>query len=99
MFGDLGVGAALGDKGDQFPFPGLRFPGLAGVYFWGGSGVVSIRAYSTAVARLIAAPRSSAVRVRSVPSAWRAARRGCPAAQTSSAAAMSSAMISASVNA
>ena len=26
--GDLGVGAALGDQGDQFPFPGAELPGV-----------------------------------------------------------------------
>ena len=74
--GDLRVGAALGDQGDQLPFPGAEpcpGPAAAGC---GGPGSVSIRAYSAAVARLIAAPRSSAARVRPGPSACRAARSG-----------------------
>ena len=75
--GDLRVGAALGDQGDQLPLPGAepaqawRRPGLPRA----GSSV-SRRAYSAAVAALIAAPRCSAARARSGPSACRAARSG-----------------------
>ena len=73
--GDLGVGTALGDQGDQLPLPGTERPqpGAAGC---GGPGAVSIRAYSAAAARLIAAPRSSAARARPAPSTWRALRNG-----------------------
>ena len=73
--GDLGVGAAPGDQGDQFPLPGAERPGPPPPAR-GGPGSVSSRAYSAAVARLIAAPRSSAARVRSGPSACRAWRCG-----------------------
>ena len=57
--GDLGVGAALGDQGDQFPFPGAELSRARRRGGCCGPGAVSIRAYSAAVARLIAAPRSS----------------------------------------
>ena len=72
--GDLRIGLALGDQGDQLPFPGAELPrawAAGGV----GPGSVSIRAYSAAVTRLIAAPRSSASRARPGPSACRASRR------------------------
>ena len=65
---DLSVGAPLGDQGDQLPFPGTE-PAqarLAGDWRTLGSSV-SMRAYSAAVARLIAAPRSSAAQVRAGP--------------------------------
>ena len=58
--GDLRVGAALGDQGDQFPFPGAEPSQPRARRRAGGAGAVSIRAYSAAVSRLIAAPRSSA---------------------------------------
>jgi hypothetical protein len=59
-------------------------PGAAG---WDGLGSVSIRAYSAAVSRLIAAPRCSAARVRPAPIAcwaWRsgASRPRAPSGQS-----------------
>ena len=71
--GDLGVGAALGDQGDQLPLPGAELPQPRRGWRLR-AGAVSRRAYSAAVARLIAAPRSSAARVRAGPSACRASR-------------------------
>ena len=62
--GDLGVGVTLGDQPDQLPFPGALSPpspGAAGCR--GPVPSVSSRAYSAAVAQLIAAPRCSAARV------------------------------------
>jgi hypothetical protein len=68
--GDLRIGAALGDQGDQLPFPGaeLSLPCAAAAC---GAGAVSRSAYSAAVSALIAAPRCSAARTRSGPSACR----------------------------
>ena len=74
LAGDLGVGAALGDQGDQFPFPGAELPAS-----WRRlrlRAAVSMAANSAAVARVIAAPRSSAARVRAGPSACLAFRMG-----------------------
>jgi len=53
----------------------LSDSGLGAADGQGGLGAVSIRAYSIAVSRLIAVPRSSAVRIRSGPIACRALRK------------------------
>ncbi len=73
--GDLGVGTAPGDQGDQLAFPGLSCPGPGVACGWSWPGLVSIRAYSAAVARFIAAPRSSAARAPEAPSVSPASRR------------------------
>ena len=76
---DLRVGVPPGDQGDQLPFPGAeRFQcrGAARRAVACGPAAVSMRAYSAAVARLMAWPRSSAACVRAGPSARRASRRG-----------------------
>ena len=77
--GDLRIGAALGDQGDQFPFPGAEPPSPGPPRGRRRAGAVSIRAYSAAASRLIAAPRCSAARNRSGPSACRIRSAVAPA--------------------
>lgn len=57
--GDLGVGVAAGNQGDQVPFPGGSFPG-PGAGSAGPAEEVSRLTNSTAVARVTAAPRCTA---------------------------------------
>ena len=68
--GDLRVGAAPRDQDDQLPLPGAQLP-QAQRRSRRVRGSEQGGAYSAVVLRLIAAPRSSALRARAVPSACR----------------------------